>query len=416
MMKRTIITSVLLGASVFVCSAQTTADHDNRKRLQLDECIALAMKQSYAVRSADKAVERARLNQGTAWDVDKTELSLSQDPTSGGSPDNALSLSQTIDFPTLYISRRRQLKAETSAEQAKREVTRKNVEADVRRAYYRVLYQEECLRILASQDSILVRYRTLAEKRYRAGEVRQLEVLAAERLLGDCRAEKASRENEMEMAELLLAQLTGSDQPIRPAEDALIALPFVLQDYNYPATAEGQYASRRVEAATKAVSVAKNGYAPSLSLSLRNQLVLSGWNPYHQDRSRFDGGNFMGFEVGVGVPLFFGATKAKVKAARKEHEMAQLELEAQRQRGQLDYHAALSRVNATRMRLEYYQGKGMCTAEKQAELASCEYEAGEIGYVEYAGVLQQCLDERLKAAAAVGDYNDAVVELQRICE
>ncbi len=402
--------------TVLVCSAQTATGQENKKRMQLDECIALAVKQSYAVRSADKAVERARLNQGTAWDVGKTELSLSQDPTSGGSPDNALSLSQTIDFPTLYVSRRRQLKAETSAEQAKREVTRKNVEADVRRAYFRVLYQEECLRILASQDSVLVRYHTLAEKRYRAGEVRQLEVLAAERLLGDCRAEKASRESEAEVAELLLGQLTGSDQPVVPAEDALTPLSFVLQEYNYPATAEGQYASRRVDAATRAVSVAKNGYAPSLSVSLRNQLVLSGWNPYHQDRSLFDGGNFMGFEVGVGVPLFYGATKAKVKAARKEHEMAQLELEAQRQRGQLDYRAALSRVNATRVRLEYYQEKGMRTAQKQAELASCEYEAGEIGYVEYAGVLQQCLDERLKAAEAIADYNDAVIELQRICE
>ena len=415
-MKRTIMSRALVVFSVFFCCAQIAAAQDNRKRLGLDECVALAVKQSYDVRAADKAVERARLNQGTAWDVDKTVVSLSQDPTSGGSPDNALSLSQTIDFPTLYISRRRQLKAEISAEQAKREVTRKNAEAEVRRAYNRVLYQEECLRILSSQDSILARYRMLAEKRYRAGEVRQLEVLAAERLLGDCRAEKASRESEAETAELLLGQLTGSDQPIAPVDTALIPLPFVLQSYNYPATAEGQYASRRVEVATKAVSVAKNGFAPSLSLSLRNQMVLSGWNPYHQDRSRFDGGNFMGFEVGVGVPLFYGATRAKVKAARKEHEMAQLELEAQRQRGQLDYRAALSRINAARVRLEYYQDKGMRTAERQVELASCEYDAGEIGYVEYVSVLQQCLDERLKAAAAIADYNDAIVELQRVCE
>ena len=58
----------------------------------------------------------------------------------------------------------------------------------------------------------------------------------------------------------------------------------------------------------------------------------------------------------------------------------------------------------------------MRTADRQVELASCEYDAGEIGYVEYVSVLQQCLDERLKAAAAIADYNDAVVELQRVCE
>ncbi len=413
-MKRT-ITNIVLLASVYVCGGQTTGSVETKKSMGIDECVALAMKQSYEMRSADKAVESARLKQGTAWDMDKTEVSLSQDPTSGGSPDNALSVSQSIDFPTLYVSRRRHLKAETQAEQARREVARKKVETDVRRAYCRVLYQEECLRILAAQDSLLQRYRMLAEKRYQAGEVRQLEVLAAERLLGECRAEKASRESETEQAELTLGRLIGSDFPVVPTEKTQTALPFVLPSYNYAATAEGQYAGRQVDVAAKAVSVAKNGFAPSLSLSLRNQMVISGWNPYNQDRSRFSGGNFMGFEVGVGVPLFYGATRAKVKAARKEQEMAQLALEAQRQRGQIDYSAALSRINSARVRLEYYQGTGMRTAEQQVELASREYEAGEIGYVEYVSVLQQSLDERLKAAEAIAEYNDAVLELQRIC-
>ena len=38
-------------------------------------------------------------------------------------------------------------------------------------------------------------------------------------------------------------------------------------------------------------------------------------------RSRFTEGNFFGFEIGVGVPLFYGATKAKVKAARKDRDV-----------------------------------------------------------------------------------------------
>ena len=65
----------------------------------------MALEKNPQMQVANKSVERAKALQGTAWEIDKTELSLSQDPTSGGSPDNALSLSQSIEFPTYYIAR-----------------------------------------------------------------------------------------------------------------------------------------------------------------------------------------------------------------------------------------------------------------------------------------------------------------------
>ncbi len=413
-MKRTVIYMIFMSCALTV-GAQEEGGVKKERSLTLDECVSLAMKQNYDVLQAGKSVERSKLMQGTAWDVGKTDLSLSQDPTSGGSPDNSLSLSQTIDFPTVYISRRKHLKAETSAEAAKMEMTQKTVEADVSSAYYRIVYEEERLRIFALQDSLLQRFYGIAEKRYRAGETRQLEVLSAERLLGECRAEKASAESDAEEARLSLCRLIGSSEPVVPADKVLRPVSFVTgQGFNYLSTPEGRYADKCVEVADKAVAVAKNGYAPSLSLSLRNQLVLSSWNPYHQDRSRFDGGNFMGFEVGVGIPLFYGATRAKVKAAKKEREMAELELKAQGQRREKEYDALLSRINASRVRVEYYTEKGLQTAEKQVSLAALEYEAGEIGYIEYVDILRQHLDERLKAASAISEYNETVVELKRM--
>ena len=81
------------------------------RKVSLQECINMALEKNPQMQVANKSVERAKALQGTAWEIDKTELSLSQDPTSGGSPDNALSLSQSIEFPTYYIARHKQLKA-----------------------------------------------------------------------------------------------------------------------------------------------------------------------------------------------------------------------------------------------------------------------------------------------------------------
>lgn len=385
------------------------------RKVSLQECINMALEKNPQMQVANKSVERAKALQGTAWEIDKTELSLSQDPTSGGSPDNALSLSQSIEFPTYYIARHKQLKAETQAERSKAAVVRLSLENDVKAAYYQAVYQAERLRVLESQDSLLAQYRTLAEKRYKAGETRQLELLSAERLQRENKMEVLAAHNELETAQLLLSRLVGSVETVEPKEDSLLPLDWKQASYNYSQTPDGQYSADRLKVSEQAVRVAKNGFAPSLSLSLRNQLVISSWNPYDQDRSRFDGGNFMGFEVGVGIPLFYGATRAKVKAARKEREMIALEIKEQEQLRQQEYLSALSRMNAAYVRYTYYNEEGRERSDKMAEQGLLEYSQGEISYLEYMNVLQESIDLRLKRALALNDYNQCVLVMEKLC-
>lgn len=385
------------------------------RKVSLQECINMALEKNPQMQVANKSVERAKALQGTAWEIGKTELSLSQDPTSGGSPDNALSLSQSIEFPTYYIARHKQLKAETQAERSKAAVVRLSLENDVKAAYYQAVYQAERLRVLESQDSLLAQYRTLAEKRYKAGETRQLELLSAERLQRENKMEVLAAHNELETAQLLLSRLVGSVETVEPKEDSLLPLDWKQASYNYSQTPDGQYSADCLKASEQAVRVAKNGFAPSLSLSLRNQLVISSWNPYDQDRSRFDGGNFMGFEVGVGIPLFYGATRAKVKAARKEREMIALEIKEQEQLRQQEYLSALSRMNAAYVRYTYYNEEGRERSDKMAEQGLLEYSQGEISYLEYMNVLQESIDLRLKRASALNDYNQCVLVMEKLC-
>lgn len=385
------------------------------RKVSLQECINMALEKNPQMQVANKSVERAKALQGTAWEMDKTEFSLSQDPTSGGSPDNALSLSQSIEFPTYYIARHKQLKAETQAERSKAAVVRLSLENDVKAAYYQAVYQAEKLRVLESQDSLLAQYRTLAEKRYKAGETRQLELLSAERLQRENKMEVLAAHNELETAQLLLSRLVGSVETVEPKEDSLLPLDWKQASYNYSQTPDGQYSADRLKVSEQAVRVAKNGFAPSLSLSLRNQLVISSWNPYDQDRSRFDGGNFMGFEVGVGIPLFYGATRAKVKAARKEREMIALEIKEQEQLRQQEYLSALSRMNAAYVRYTYCNEEGRERSDKMAEQGLLEYSQGEISYLEYMNVLQESIDLRLKRASALNDYNQCVLVMEKLC-
>lgn len=386
------------------------------EKMTLQQCFQLADRQNIALQSGRKAVEKALVMQGTAWNLDKTEIAFSQNPASSGDTDNGLTFSQSIEFPTVYTARRNQLKAETQAEKSRLNVTSQQLRLEIANVYYAMLYQTHRLQILQQQDSVIQRYCDVAAKRYRAGEARQLEFLSADRMRNDNRLEMTKVKNEAENLQTALMALLNTTTPVVPAADNLVISQCSPMNavFNYQQTADAQYQKDLISALDQEVKCAKTGYAPSLSLALRSQLLIDSWDPYHINRQRFTEGNFFGFEVTVGVPIFFGATKAKVKAAQKDREVALLAMQQEQREKERDYKQGYNRLQNAIKRMEYYSGENMAKAKDIERLSTLEYENGEISYVEYASALQEAIDMRLKQAEVVNEYNEAVLALMAL--
>lgn len=386
------------------------------EKMTLQQCFQLADRQNLALQSGRKAVEKAQVMQGTAWNLDKTEIAFSQNPASSGDTDNGLTFSQSIEFPTVYTARRNQLKAETQAEKSRLNVTSQQLRLEIANVYYAMLYQTHRLQILLQQDSVIQRYCDVAGKRYKAGEARQLEFLSADRMRNDNRLEMTKVKNEAENLQTALMALLNTTTPVVPAADNLVISQRSPMNaaFNYQQTADAQYQKDLISALDQEVKCAKTGYAPSLSLALRSQLLIDSWDPYHINRQRFTEGNFFGFEVTVGVPLFYGATKAKVKAAQKDREVALLAMQQEQREKERDYKQGYNRLQNAIKRMEYYSGENMAKAKDIERLSTLEYENGEISYVEYASALQEAIDMRLKQAEVVNEYNEAVLALMAL--
>ena len=383
------------------------------EKMTLQQCFQLADRQNLALQSGRKAVEKAQVMQATAWNLDKTEIAFSQNPASSGDTDNGLTFSQSIEFPTVYTARRGQLKAETQAEKSRLNVTSQQLRLEIANVYYAMLYQTHRLQILLQQDSVIQRYCDVAAKRYRAGEARQLEFLSADRMRNDNRLEMTKVKNKAENLQTALMALLNTTTPVVPAADNLVISQNSPMNavFNYQQTADAQYQKDLISALDQEVKCAKTGFAPSLSLALRSQLLIDSWDPYHINRQRFTEGNFFGFEVTVGVPLFYGATRAKVKAAQKDREVAQLAMQQEQREKERDYKQGYNRLQNAIKRMEYYSGENMAKAKDIERLSTLEYENGEISYVEYANALQEAIDMRLKQADVINEYNEAVLAL-----
>ena len=395
--------------------AQHFDAHIAGRKVTLQECFDLAARQNLQMQAGKKSVERAQVMQGTAWELDKTEVAFSQNPATGGESDNGFTFTQSLDFPTVYASRRNQLKAETQAEKSRLNVVNQQLKAEIANTYYQMLYQTHRLQILQRIDSVLERYSKIAEMRYKAGESRQLEYLSADRKCNENRLEMADVKSEIERLQIDLMSQLNTQEPVKPAEENLSAIAAQnLNSYNYQQSADGIYQQDKLIALDKEIKAAKTGFAPSLSLSLRTQCVISSWNPYNIDRSRFAEGNFFGFEIGVGIPLFYGSTKAKVKAAQKDRELAEIEMRQEQTEKERDFRLCTKRLQAASNRLKYYEQNNQAHSAQISKLSAIEYENGEISYVEYVNAIEETIDVLMKHADAINEYNQAVIAIQRL--
>ncbi|MDR0712089.1 MAG: TolC family protein [Prevotellaceae bacterium] len=379
----------------------------------LQECIEAAMQNNLTMQSGKIAIERSKALQGTAFNIDKTQLSLSQDPTSGGSPDNSFSVSQSFEFPTVYASRRSLLKAETNLEQSNLEVTRNELIRQISSIYEQLLYARENISILQEQDSIYGKFVFLATAKFKAGETSRLEQINAERLYSENIIVLQQAKKDYQNIQLALQRWLNTSDLICPAEAAMtvIEAAYPTSDFNASQTPVNQVFESKKAIGEKLLSLTKQEFLPSFNVALHNQLVLSGFNPYNVQRERFGGGNFMGFEVGVGIPLFFGEQRAKTRAAKREVEMIKTQQKDALLSLDREYRIALNDYVKAKNALDYYQTQGNRQADEISQMSQLSYEKGEIGYMEYIQNLKTAAELHLQYANAVNSYNQSVILL-----
>ena len=215
---------------------------------------------------------------------------------------------------------------------------------------------------------------------------------------------------------LAFRQLLNADVAVVPADASLsiIQQEMPATSVSFEQTPLGEMYAARMAASERNLSLTKQEFMPGLSIGLTGQLLIKGFNPYDIERSRFDKGNFMGFEVGVSIPLFWGGQKAKVKAARREVELAEISRQQAERQIDREYRDGLNEFLRAQKVLEYYTAQGNGQGERMSRLSQVSYENGEIGYVEYIQNQQTALNVQLRYADAVNDYNQAIIMLNYI--
>jgi cobalt-zinc-cadmium resistance protein CzcA len=410
---KTVMTLLIAGGLLLF--QQNTTQAQTRLPLTLDSAISKALKNNLQLRSAGLSVEQARALQKSGTDLSKTEILLTQDPTSGGNMDNSIGLSQTIAWPGLYKNQRQLLAKQTLLASSTSKITQAEVIRQVRSAWYAYLLNQQTLNVLNFQDSIFKGFVNKAEIRVKTGETSALELISARNQFQQIQAQKLEVMTSLANNESALKQLLNTSTPLVIVQDQQpLVLPVSLDSLEVTNNAQVGADLQNAEVAKARILVEKSKGLPDLTLGYSQQLIVSGFNPANINRNYASGTRIAGIQVGVALTIFNGANRARVKSEQLSAQVAQTDLLNTKSRISMEFNQEVREYQQYLQAVNYYQNQGLRQAGEQLRIAQVSFDLGEIGYLEYIQNISAAVQTRLSYIEALSELNQSAIQIQFI--
>lgn len=370
------------------------------KPLTLQELIPLALKNNSGLKASELTVQQSDVLISSAFDFGKTQIYYHHDQnnlTASDLPLNVYGIQQDFLFPTVYFAGRRVNKASYELMSSAHEIRKKALEREVTESYYHYLYAKEKEQIYVQLDSLYQNFSKVAQRRFELGETNYLEKLTASSKQRKIQIslEQANQDLDMAHTELL--------KKVQPPDSISIAITSMDKiALNLPASSE---------------SVEIDHYQNSMFLAnAKRKYETQKWLPdislnYFQGTNSTLSGNLYGYQLGLKIPLLFGANTARIKAAKiaekiafersKDYEIQLNAHYAELQTQYLKYNKAL----------EYYEQEGTALSDELLKMADLSFKNGEIDFFQYIQSLENAYEIKLDYLNNLDRYNQTVINL-----
>ena len=323
--------------------------------------------------------------------------------------DTKFSISQGFNFPAVY-ARQKQLYTEEW------KVTLLNVsvrEAEIKRAvtetYYAYLYWKEKEKLLFSIDSLYNNLLQKATLRLQKGEANVLEKTTFETQRSAISLQLTEVEKQLQLNNSLFQLLLNTQQPYVPAllhlSDEGFAMGNLVTVEEHPYL---QYFYQQKQIAKAATKVEQSKLLPELLLSYNNASI-QGMGA--DEKNYTTGHRFQSAQVGIGIPLFTSAQKARVKASRINEQIADNNYLVEKQTLQNRLNAAVIQYTQNKNVLQLYLQQYLKNAATIKDAATKQFLNGEINYLDFVMLLNQSVTVQSNYIDALNTFTQSAVQL-----
>ena len=381
------------------------------QQMSREQVVQTALQNNQLIKSAEFQVEYFRQLKKTGTDIGKLTALWMHGQYNSLQQDNNLTLTQSIPFPTTMGAQVRLGKEQVIGSQKSLTATQNNLVFEVKSAYEQLLYQEALKKLLATQDSLYTDFAKASSLRYKTGESNLLEKATAETQLLEVKNLARQNEADIQISQTRLQTILKSENPII-ASDALARQIPPSETASFQNNPQLDYLKQQVIISGQFKRVERNKIMPDIIVGYFNQSltgvqIINGVDTFFP-RSK----HFQGFQLGLGIPLWFAPHVARAKAAAFQEEAIRKNAEYFETSLNGAYVQALQEFDKNQASLTYYENSALQNAELILRQARKAYRSGEIGYIEYLQSLRNALAIKSNYLLSLNQYNHSIIKLE----
>lgn len=368
-----------------------------QQRVTLDEAITMSLDKHPRLKSAEASVERTKAMRGESWELAPTTFDYSFGQLNGVERnDYELSITQSVGSLLTPFYKNALVRQQTQTGTIYTELVRREIIAEVKRAWSYYLYTQELCKLYGDQNRLASELSRVSELRYQQGDITQLERSMSVTVANEMRNKLLQAEEEHKIAAARLQWACYADVPLAPTDS-------ILMQFSLPVAMEAEvhrsYFESQVKEAEARTKVEKSRFFPELSFGYQRQNILpnKGLNAY---------------VIGASFPIFFNTQRSRIRQAKMDAYMARNEAEVNLRTLNNRLTELQARLRQYDDRLRYYVGSALPEAEVLMRAAKLQLANSETSIAEYIMSLNSALEIRRGYIETLNQYNIAALEYE----
>lgn len=403
---RKIKTSILpLLAITCVCITPASA-----QTISLKAAIDTALKNNLVVKNERLKAEYQKKLIGAGLDVPQAAITGEYGQINSIYHDNRFAIAQSFNFPTVYSRQRSVLKGEWASSLLSSAVKEAELKRDVSAVFYNLQFMEQKKDLLLRNDSLYGDFLRTAELRFEKGESNVMEKTAAGLQRSQIHLQLLQLSQDMELLQLQFQLLLNSGTTYLPENSQSVESLAGAVDTTNAVVGHPQmkWLDQQKQLSVLNTRLEKARLLPGLSLAYNNMSMrgTGADNQLYNSSSRFQSA-----QVGLGIPLFFGAQHARIKAAKTHQLIADNNYDAGLQQMQLEYHTTLTQYKKQLQTLNYLKTNVMIMLPVITGTATKQFMSGVINYMEWVMLTNQAIAIQNDYIETLRNLNETAIRL-----
>ena len=372
-----------------------------KQEITVEQAIEIAIENNNALKASSNKVTQSKQLVGSAINIDKTQVYYHYDENNlaeNGEPLKVFGISQSIQFPTIYGAQRKVEKQKTRLSIQEYNINERLLKKEVYHAYYNVVYRNNVVARYKYLDSLYKQFSTAAHKRYEVGETNLLEKLTAETKQKEISLLLSQSEENIFKAYTVLQEWMQSDSTYVISNQLSPLLN--VNSWEMSEHPGLQYYETAKELSQTSLSLERQYLLPDLQFS-----IFQGTN------NGLNAQNYSGFQAGISIPIWFGANKSKINAAKTQTMIIENEYENYKIQLDSKYQRLISDLKKYEEAINYYNNTGQKLSNELTINASKAFQHGEIDFLQYVQLLESATTIEINYLQNLFDYNTTILEI-----